>query len=313
MLPASEQQRRAAALDSSSPSSSSTRWCSRAPTTGATRARCAGSPTTTSCTATASRSPRPDGRPELLLPQNLGQARRGGWGVPMSFARDLRTGLPEALRALGPMRRIGIVGLAQVMKVEDYLALRDAFPDAEIVDARTPSSGVAPTRRPRRSRACASRCAIADACFDRLLEIARIGITEREIGAAMYERCYALGGEDPLFLSMYPEPTEAAASRGASGLPSTACSSAASSSCSRSSSSAAWATGWSSRAWSCSGEPTELQQRMNAAVIAGLDAGAAADAARAAGRTRCSAPSRARSPRTAPTAATGRATASART
>ena len=31
--------------------------------------------------------------------------------------------------------------------------------------------------------------AIADACFDRLLEIARIGITEREIGAAMYERC----------------------------------------------------------------------------------------------------------------------------
>ena len=47
--------------------------------------------------------------------------------------------------------------------------------------------------------------AIADACFDRLLEIARIGITEREIGAAMYERCYALGGEDPLFLSMYPE------------------------------------------------------------------------------------------------------------
>ena len=46
---------------------------------------------------------------------------------------------------------------------------------------------------------------IADACFDRLLEVVRPGITEREVGAPLYERCYALGGEDPLFLSMYPE------------------------------------------------------------------------------------------------------------
>ena len=47
---------------------------------------------------------------------------------------------------------------------------------------------------------CARAPRIADACFERLLELVRPGVTERELGAAMYERCYALGGEDPLFL-----------------------------------------------------------------------------------------------------------------
>ena len=40
--------------------------------------------------------------PELLLPQNLGQARRGGWDVPMSFARDLRIGLPRGAARARP-------------------------------------------------------------------------------------------------------------------------------------------------------------------------------------------------------------------
>ena len=137
----------------------------------------------------------------------------------MSFARDLRIGLPEALRALGPMRRIGVVGLAQVMKVEDYLALRDAFPSAEIVDASDAFERLRAHKAPEEIEGVRESVAIADACFDRLLEIARIGITEREIGAAMYERCYALGGEDPLFLSMYPESTGTAAREGRFGPP----------------------------------------------------------------------------------------------
>ena len=147
----------------------------------------------------------PGRAPELLLPQNLGQGRPGGWDVPATFARDLRIGLPEALRALGPMRRIGVVGLGQVMKVEDYLALREAFPEAEIVDVSDAFERVRAHKAAAEIDGVRESVAIADACFDRLLEVARIGITEREIGAAMYERSYALGGEDPLFLSMYPE------------------------------------------------------------------------------------------------------------
>ena len=116
--------------------------------------------------------------------------------------------------------------------------------------------------------------AIADACFDRLLEIARIGITEREIGAAMYERCYALGGEDPLFLSMYPEhrdgraegrfgpPVDRVLERGEQLVFSFEL--------------VGRMGYWMEFArMVVFGEPTELQQRMNAAVIAGLEGGAA--------------------------------------
>ena len=115
--------------------------------------------------------------------------------------------------------------------------------------------------------------AIADACFDRLLEVARIGITEREIGAAMYERCYALGGEDPLFLSMYPErrdgrvegrfgpPVDRVLERGEQLVFSFEL--------------VGRMGYWMEFArMVVFGEPTELQQRMNAAVIAGLEAGA---------------------------------------
>jgi Xaa-Pro dipeptidase len=115
--------------------------------------------------------------------------------------------------------------------------------------------------------------AIADACFDRLLEIARIGITEREIGAAMYERCYALGGEDPLFLSMYPEhrngraegrfgpPVDRVLERGEQLVLSFEL--------------VGRMGYWMEFArMVVFGEPTELQQRMNAAVIAGLEGGA---------------------------------------
>ena len=211
--------------------------------------------------------------PELLLPQNLGQARPGGWEVPMSFARDLRIGLPEALRAIGPMRRIGVVGLAQVMKVEDYLALCDAFPGAEILDASDAFERLRARKVPEEIEGVRESVAIADACFDRLLEIARVGITEREIGAAMYERCYALGGEDPLFLSMYPElkdghlqgrfgpPVDRVLERGEQLVFSFEL--------------VGRMGYWMEFArMVVFGEPTELQQRMNDAVIAGLAAGA---------------------------------------
>jgi Xaa-Pro dipeptidase len=217
----------------------------------------------------------PGRAPRLLLPQNLGMARPGGWNVPTTFARDLRIGLPEALRAFGPMRRIGIVGLGQVMKVEDYLALVAAFPEAEIVDASDAFERVRAHKTAHELEGVRESVEIADACFDRLLEIARIGITEREIGAAMYERAYALGGEDPLFLSMYPEqvgsrvegrfgpPVDRVLERGEVLVFSFEL--------------VGRRGYWMEFARMLSfGEPSELQQRMNAAVTAGLHAGAAA-------------------------------------
>ena len=136
------------------------------------------------------------------------------------------------------------------------------------------SSGCAPTRPPSELEGVRESVAIADACFERLLEIAWPGISEREIGAAMYERCYALGGEDPLFLSMYPEerhgriegrfgpPVDRLLDEGEQLVFSFEL--------------VGRMGYWMEFArMVVFGEPTELQQRMNAAVIAGLEAGAA--------------------------------------
>jgi len=217
----------------------------------------------------------PGAGPELLLPQNLAMGRRGTWDVPARYARDLRTGLPERLRELGPLRRIGIVGLAQVMKVEDYLALTAAFPEAELVDAQDAFERARARKSEEEHEGLRESARITDACFERLLEVVRPGITEREIGAAVYERCYARGGEDPLFLSMHAVPAGGGKVVGSFGPP------------------ADRVLGQGDQHvfsfeligplgyWVelsrmvVVGEPDELQLRLNAAVAAGLEAGRA--------------------------------------
>lgn len=139
--------------------------------------------------------------PFLLLPTNLEMGRRGGWKIRYRFERDLRLGLPRALKPLRP-RRIGLVNAGQAMKVEDYLALVAAFPRAELVDVQEAFERARARKSPEEVEGVRESTRIAEACVERLYAIARPGMTEREIGAAMYERCYALGGEDPLFLIM---------------------------------------------------------------------------------------------------------------
>ena len=214
------------------------------------------------------------GETQLVLPQNLALGRRSDWDVPMRFERDLRTGLPAALRELGPMRRIGIVGLAQAMKVEDYLGLRAAFGDADFVDAQDAFERARACKSTEEIEGARESTRIAEACFERLLELVRPGVSEREVGAAMYERCYALGGEDPLFLSMYPEQVGDGRVEGRFGAPNDR----------------VLGVGdvlifsfelvgrlgyWMELArMVVLGEPDEPTVRMNAAVAAGLDAGA---------------------------------------
>jgi Xaa-Pro aminopeptidase len=218
----------------------------------------------------------PEREPWLVLPQNLAMGRRPDWGVPIRFERDLRTGLPASLAELGRLDRIGIVGLNQAMKVEDYLGLRAAFPNAELVDAQDAFERARARKSEEEIEGARESTRIAEACFDRLLELVRPGVDERALGAAMYERCYALGGEDPLFLSMYPEPAAGGTVDGRFGIPGDR----------------VLGPGdvlvfsfelvgrlgyWMEHArMVVLGEPDELTVRMNAAVAAGLDAGAAA-------------------------------------
>lgn len=160
-----------------------------------------------------------DADPELILPENLALGRPGTWDVPAHFVRETGSGLVEWLRQHGEPQRIGIVGLGQVMKVEDYLAVRAAFPDAEIVDVGDSFERIRSVKTEEELDGVRESTRIAEACFERLLEVTRPGVTERAVGAAAYECCYALGGEDPLFLAMTAVPGTNGRVRGEFGAP----------------------------------------------------------------------------------------------
>lgn len=214
--------------------------------------------------------------PQLLLPENLAMNPRGGWDVSIDYARRMSTGLVESVRATCEPRRIGVVGLAQVMKVEDYLALTEAFPQAEMVDVSLAFERARSVKANVEIEGAQEATAIAEACFERLLEIARAGLTERAIGAEMARRALELGGEDLLFLTMYGRQQPDGTVGGHFGQP-------------RDrelkrgdmlvfSFELVGPLGfWMEHArMVCVGPPSELQLRMNAAVDDGIEAGAAA-------------------------------------
>jgi Xaa-Pro aminopeptidase len=140
--------------------------------------------------------------PSLLLPENLALQPLGQWPVEVAYARNLGDGLAAALAELAP-RRVGVVGLGQVMKVEDYLAVRTALPEAEIVDATMAFERVRAAKEPLELEGTREATRIAEAAFARVLEVAGAGITERQIGAEAARVALAEGGQDLLFLTMY--------------------------------------------------------------------------------------------------------------
>jgi Xaa-Pro dipeptidase len=144
----------------------------------------------------------PGRNPSLLLPENLALQPLGEWPIEVAYARDLGAGLAAALAELA-LARIGVVGLGQVMKVEDYLALRAAFPEAEIVDATLAFERVRAAKDPAELEGAREATRIAEAAFERLLEVAGAGVSERRIGAEVARTALERGGEDLLFLTMY--------------------------------------------------------------------------------------------------------------
>ncbi len=156
--------------------------------------------------------------PSLLLPENLALQPLGAWPIEVAYARNLGEGLASALAELGA-RRVGVVGLGQVMKVEDYLAVRAALPDAEIVDATMAFERVRAAKEPLEAEGAREATRIAEAAFARILEVAGAGITERRIGAEAARVALAEGGQDLLFLTMYGREREDGKVGGHFGIP----------------------------------------------------------------------------------------------
>ncbi|MFD0856683.1 M24 family metallopeptidase [Actinomadura adrarensis] len=145
--------------------------------------------------------------PILVLPQQQENDRRPAteWVSDYRFPYNLGAGLVETLRAKGGDLRVGIVGLRQIMKVEDYLALTEGLPGCTFSDADPLFNRVRAVKSPAEMAATRESAYILDRCFDRLLEIAHPGMTEQQIAAEMFRVGSLHGGQDPLFLTMYAE------------------------------------------------------------------------------------------------------------
>jgi Xaa-Pro aminopeptidase len=219
----------------------------------------------------------PGREPRLLLPENLAMNPRGEWDVAIDYARKMSDGLVDAVTSIDAAPgRIGVVGLGGVMKVEDYRALAAALPNAEIVDAGPAFERVRAAKSPVELEGVREATRIAEACFERLLDVTASGVSERAIGAEMAGRALALGGEDLLFLTMYGRPLGDGTVEGHFGQPADRI--LAPGDVHTFSFELVGPLGYwmeFSRMLSI-GPPSELHGRMNAAVTAGLDAGAAA-------------------------------------
>jgi Xaa-Pro aminopeptidase len=156
--------------------------------------------------------------PSLLLPENLALQPLGHWPIEVAYARNLGDGLAAALVELAP-KRIGVVGLGQVMKVEDFLAVRAALPEAEIVDATMAFERVRAAKEPVELEGAREATRIAEAAFARILEVAGAGVSERQIGAEAARVALAEGGQDLLFLTMYGREREDGTVGGHFGIP----------------------------------------------------------------------------------------------
>ncbi|MGW0037583.1 M24 family metallopeptidase [Gordonia sp. NPDC003376] len=148
-----------------------------------------------------------DSEPMLVLSGNLIGARKpsSGWVSDYRFPPTISDGLVDAFRRRPRFDRVGVIGLEHVMKVGEYLALTEAYPRAQFVDFTQEFELIRAVKSDVEIAGAEESAYILDQCFARLLEIARPGITEREIASEMYRVGYQLGGEDPLFLSMHTD------------------------------------------------------------------------------------------------------------
>lgn len=148
-----------------------------------------------------------DAEPILVLSGSLIGARKPatGWVTDYRFPGTTAEGLVDVFRRRPRFHRVGIVGRDQVMKVGEYLALKEAYPHVAFVDFSDEFERIRAVKSPYEIAGAEESAFILDQCFSRLLEIVRPGITEREVAAEMYKVACEYGGEDPLFLSMHTD------------------------------------------------------------------------------------------------------------
>jgi Xaa-Pro dipeptidase len=144
-----------------------------------------------------------------------GESDIAWWGLQQDWVADLRPSrrsyalpLAERLQELGLARgRIGVTGLEGLVRAPEgvvpwalYERLRAALPDATLVNATHVLQEARALKSPEEVAFVRQAAAVAEAAVARMLELARPGVPERQVYAAMLEAMIARGGEIPTMI-----------------------------------------------------------------------------------------------------------------
>jgi Xaa-Pro aminopeptidase len=142
------------------------------------------------------------GEATVILPMACVGCARSSWIEDYRFTQDMMGTLVDVLGEHPGRDRIGIVGMSQIMRVEDYLHLIDALPGTEFTEASPLFEKVRARKSPEEVAGIEEAAYIADECLALMIEIARPGVTTRELTAEVFKKNAELGGKDPIFLTM---------------------------------------------------------------------------------------------------------------
>lgn len=100
---------------------------------------------------------------------------------------------------------IGVVGLNNTMKIEDYQYLKQQFPNVHFEDATIKFEKIRAVKSESELEGVREANRIIEAGFDKIIESIKVGMTEEEAVSVAYQVVHALGAKDTLFLSLSSE------------------------------------------------------------------------------------------------------------
>lgn len=104
---------------------------------------------------------------------------------------------------------VGVVGLNNTMKIEDFSYLKQELPEIQWVDASVAFEEVRSIKSKTEIEGVKEANRIIEAGFDSIIEHIRPGMTEEEAVSVAYSTVHALGAKDTLFLTLSSEETGA--------------------------------------------------------------------------------------------------------
>lgn len=101
--------------------------------------------------------------------------------------------------------KVGVVGLNNTMKIEDYQYLQKEFPNVHFEDATLTFEKIRAIKSESELDGVREANRIIEEGFDRIIESIKVGMTEEEAVAVSYQEVHKLGAKDTLFLSLSSE------------------------------------------------------------------------------------------------------------